>query len=209
VADLPIDLEPGLADRLAGALDIEGKIPRALDELGPVGDRDVLLVDRPEPGSRPGLRDRQLIDAGARVVVVGWEPETRASIPGGSADAIVAFWSEFRGDVPGQLADADRVGRPGGRLLVVHDYGRDDVARLVGERPEHGTWSQREGPFLSQGFKVRVVHCWWTFGSMDEMCSFLAAAFGARGTALGQRLSRPRISHNVAIYHRTMTERPA
>jgi hypothetical protein len=44
---------------------------------------------------------------------------------------------------------------------------------------------------------------------MDEMCSFLAAAFGARGTALGQRLSRPRISHNVAIYHRTMTERPA
>jgi hypothetical protein len=45
VADLPIDLEDGLAERLARALDVEAKIPRALEALGPVAGRDVLLLD--------------------------------------------------------------------------------------------------------------------------------------------------------------------
>ncbi len=45
VADLPLDLPGGLADRLAHALDQEGQDPRALEALGPLGGREVALVD--------------------------------------------------------------------------------------------------------------------------------------------------------------------
>jgi hypothetical protein len=101
------------------------------------------------------------------------------------------------------VAEARRVLRAGGRLLVVHDYGRDDVSRLRGDLPEYGLWSRRDGPFLTGGFKVRVVHCFWTFESIDEGAAFLEAAFGADGREVAAGMKRPRLSYNVAVYHRS------
>lgn len=204
MADLPFDIEPGLAERLSQALDVEGKLPRALDSLGPVRDRDVVLVD-----GAGGIRARQLTDLGARVSLVDSNGPARFDAPPGSADVVVAYWSAFRDGALDQVGQARRLLRLGGRLLVVHDYGRDDVAALRGELPEHSTWSRRDGPFLSQGFKVRVVHCWWTFESMEAARGFLADAFGAVGHELGARLTRPRLSYNLAIYHRTFGEAKA
>jgi SAM-dependent methyltransferase len=203
VADLPIDLEAGLSEQLARVLDVEGKILRALEALGPVGGRDVVVVD----GSA-GVRARQLASLGARVTVVPPSAGARYDAPDGSADVVIAFWSAFRDDINDEVKRVARVLRPGGRLLVIHDYGRDDVAELRGVIPEHGTWSRRDGPFLGSGFKVRVVHCWWTFDSMEEARSFLAAAFGDTGRAVAARLTRPRLSYNVAIYHRTLGKEP-
>jgi hypothetical protein len=201
VADLPIDLAPGLSERLARALDVEGKIPRALEALEPVRDRDVVLVD-----GAGGIRARQLADLGARVTLVESSGGAPFDAPAGSADVVISFWSAFRGAAPEQVAHARRMLRPGGRLLVVHDYGRDDVAALRGDLPEHGSWSRRDGPFLAEGFRVRVVHCWWTFASLDEARTFLADAFGMAGRDIGSRLRRPRVSYNIAIYHRTLGE---
>ena len=203
MADHPIDLAPELAERLTRILDVEGKIPRALEALGPVRGRDVVLVD-----SAGGVRARQLTDLGARVVVVESSGPKPFATPDHSADAIVSYWSAFRGGDPGQLAQAGRILRPGGRLLVLHDYGRDDVMALRGDLPEYGPWSRRDGPFLGDGFRVRVVHCWWTFESLDDARDFLAEGFGDQGRDLGGRLTRPRLSYNVAIYHRTMGEAP-
>jgi SAM-dependent methyltransferase len=201
VADLPIDLEPGLAERLIRVLDVEGKLLRALDALGPVRDRDVVLVD-----GAGGIRARQLIDLGARVTPVEASGPAPFDAPDGSADVVVSFWSAFRGAPPDEVAHARRLLRPGGRLIVVHDYGRDDVSALRGELPEHGPWSRRDGPFLGHGFKVRVLHCWWTFASLEDARAFLADAFGQAGQDLGRRLTRPRVSYNLAIYHRTFAE---
>jgi hypothetical protein len=217
VADLPFDLGPDLDDRLGRYLDIEGKIPRALDSLGPVSGRDVVLVD----GSH-GLRARQLEALGARVTVTS--PSTvavaagvsvpltpfGADLPDASADAVIGLWTAFRGLNPAEIVEADRILRPGGRLLALHDYGRDDISRLrPGDLPEYGTWSKRDGPFMRAGFKIRVIHCWWTFDTIEEAQSFLSDAFGEQGSALGASLKRPRLSYNVAIYHRSRDGEPA
>ena len=129
MADFPIELEAALAGRLARALDVEAKIPRALETLGPVDGRDVYLVD----GQAGGIRATQLEALGARVVAGG--PIDTAPADGvadASMDVVVGCWTPFRGVVASEMAEAARILRPGGRLLALHDYGRDDVSRLHG-----------------------------------------------------------------------------
>jgi hypothetical protein len=198
VSDLPVTLSPGPAATLASALDREHKLDRALDALGPLVDRDVLFV-----GGGPGEIARWTA-AGARASnVESLADDDAMSLADASADAILSAWSGFRGVERAELGAADRILRPGGRLLVVHDYGRDDVSRVRGERPEYQAWSRRDGPFLSNGFRVRVVHCFWTFDTIEIARGLLADAFGPAGVAVGADLKRPRLSWNVAIYHRT------
>src|SRR5262245_33048977 len=189
VADLPFPLAAPYDRDLLAALDVEGKIPRALDALGPVADRDVAVIG-------PGPAElAELAGLGARLTE-GLPPAAE------SVDVVVARWSAFRGVEPDELAAADRVLRPGGRLLVVHDYGRDDVSRLRGELPEYRLWSRRDGPFLSNGFRIRVIHCFWTFADLEAEQAFLHGAFGAAGDALVATLKRSRLSYNVGVYHR-------
>jgi hypothetical protein len=198
VSDIPLRLPTESAVILASALDRERKIDRVLEALGPIARRDAVLVGAGphETGRWRAAAARltnveSLLDAGAR------------ALPEASADTMVCAWSAFRGVDPAELAAADRILRPGGRLLVVHDYGRDDVSRLRGDLPEYRAWSRRDGPFLSNGFRVRVVHCFWTFDTIEEARGFLGEAFGADGAAVGGALKRARLSYNVAIYHRT------
>ena len=197
MADLPFEpADAALAGRLLRSLDVEGKVTRAIEALGPVGGRDVVLLGCGR------TRSAQLEAIGARVTLVGdWSgPFDR---PDASADAAVSFWSGFRDSNPDELAEADRLLRHSGRLLVVHDYGRDDVSHLRGDRPEYGTWSRRSGWFLRNGFKIRVVHAFWTFDTMESAASLIEGVFGAAGTAVLATLKRPRLSYNVAIYHRS------
>lgn len=202
MSDLPIALSGDLAERLGRALDREAKITRALDALGPIADRDVMVLDETTTGTAA-----RLAGSGARVTPITPDVLTESAagdLAGAArADILVVAWSAFRGPTPAELAAARRLLRPGGRLLVIHDYGRDDVSRLTGPRPEYGDWSRRDGPFLGNGFKIRVVHSWWTFDSLEEARTFLTEAFGAAGETLGNGLTRPRLSYNVAVYHRT------
>lgn len=198
MADLPIDLGPDLAEQLARILDVEAKIPRTLEALGPVGGRDVLLLDGVD-----GIRARQLSELGARVAFAAANGPAGFAAPDASTDVVISMWSPFREDLAHDVAEAERILRPGGRLLVVHDYGRDDVSRLRGDLPEYGLWSRRDGPFLTGGFKVRVVHCFWTFESIEAGTAFLDAAFGAVGRDVAGGMKRPRLSYNVAVYHRS------
>jgi SAM-dependent methyltransferase len=198
MAALPFDLPPPLAARLGAALDVERKLPRALEALGPLVNRKVVFVGMPRGPLVAGLRE-----LGVRARRRTDKGPLRLKVPDGSIDAVVASWSAFRGVNQAELAEVDRALRPGGRLLVVHDYGRDDVKFLrPAGIPEYTSWSRREGPFLRGGFKIRVIHCFWTFDSLDDARSFLADAFGDPGRELGEKLRRPRVAWNVAIYHR-------
>jgi hypothetical protein len=199
VTHLQTPLTDDLAERLGRAVDREAKIPRALDALGPTADRDVLVIA--ESTSVPVAR---LVGSDARIMAIPADVLGASDAAPASADVLVVPWSALRGPDAAELAAAERLLRPGGRLLVVHDYGRDDVSRLFGPRPEYGEWSRRDGPFLANGFKVRVVHSWWTFDSLDETRTFLVEAFGEKGAAVGDDLTRPRLSYNVAVYHRSV-----
>jgi hypothetical protein len=197
VADLPIGLSDELGERLSRVLDVEGKIPRALEALGPVAGRDVILLDGTD-----GIRARQLRELGGRITLAE-SGEAGFAAEEASADVVVGMWSTFRGKAEAEVAAARRALRPDGRLLVVHDYGRDDVSHLFGDRPDYGAWSRRAGPFLSNGFKMRVVHCFWTFESIADCTEFLVTAFAEAGRTVAAGLRRPRLSYNVAIYHRS------
>ena len=61
----------------------------------------------------------------------------------------------------GAVAEAQRVLRPGGRLIVIGHYGRDDVAALLEpEVVDHvmEATQRRTGWWLRHGFKIKVVH---------------------------------------------------
>lgn len=199
MADLPFDLPEPLALRLRAAADVEGKIARALEALGPLSGRDVALIGVPAGPLRDGL-----LATGLRPHDEPDVEPLQVGLPDASMDAIVALWGGFEGVDAAELAEADRVLRPGGRLLVVHDYGRDEVSALADAAgPQYREWSHRTGPFLrGGGFKIRVLHCFWTFPAIEDAQAFLGEAFGEKGAAVGAAMKRPRLTWNVAVYHR-------
>ncbi len=197
---------PELEEAFLGVVDVEGKLIAALEDLGPVAGRDVILLD-----AGRGFLERHLAAIGARVDAVAFpdpgDEETAlarmAELTAGAADAVVVPWSELA--IPGSrfIAEAERLLRPRGRLLLVHDYGRDDVWKLWPERRDRAVaWSQRKGPFLGDGFRVRVIHCWWTFKSAEQARDLLTAGFGPLGVELADRMKRLRLEYQVAVYHR-------
>jgi hypothetical protein len=181
---------PDVAARLGAALDPEGKIARALVELGELAGATVLVLDAAD-----GLGARvagDLAALGARVV----------HDANGPVDAVVGLWSTLRAADPAEIAAAESRVRPGGAILAVHHYGRDDVAGLFADRDAFDAWSRRGGPFLAAGFRVRVVHAWWSFADAASMEAAVAGAFGEAGRSVAAAARRPRLAWNVVVYHR-------
>src|SRR5512136_578505 len=87
-----------LEEAFLGVVDTEGKLTAALQDLGPVADRDVILLD-----AGHGFRERQLAEIGARVTAVSFpyaDDEASAlalvaDLPAAEADAVVVPWSEL------------------------------------------------------------------------------------------------------------------
>jgi SAM-dependent methyltransferase len=203
VADSPFTLaDPALAARLARVMDPEGKIERALDAIAGLAGRDVLVV-----GPARGRRPAQLRAMGANVMTA---PLSRLhGVAALSADAVIACWTAL--DRPEPAAErghaaAGRILRPGGRLLLLADYGRDDVAGLSSDAnpaEEHDRMRGRDTWFAARGFKLHVIHAWWRFESVEAAREFLGAAFGERGLAVADGMRRPRLAHKLVVYHRT------
>src|SRR4029079_17441561 len=95
-----------------GALDVEGKIQRALEALGPLAGRDVAVV---------GGGSRELADLAeaprhvTRVSAPAGPGSLALGVPSESVDAVVARWSAFDGADARDLAEAHRAPPPDGR----------------------------------------------------------------------------------------------
>ncbi len=208
--DAPFNLADGrLQARLLACVDVEDKIPRTLATLGSMAGRRTLLL-----GARPGsFRARQLDLLGADVVP--W-PDLIGPAPSEEPfEVAVAWWDGFEGggaDPAAPLASVQQVLAPGARLLVVQDYGRDEVSPLYADPARDArlqAWSQRDGPVLGAGFKVRTLHCRWTFPDLPAAADLLHRAFPATGAAIAARMKRPRLDYRVAVYHRIVGNRRA
>jgi hypothetical protein len=191
-----------MTSALADVFDLEGKVGRAFADLGPVATRDVVLLD-----ADGGRRQAELESMGARVR--GLDDLDPDRLPAGSADLVIACWTGLGlGPVSetGTLARLERVLRPAGRLLLVEDYGRDDISRLVADpileaRERHA--SDRRGPMVASGFRTRTLHCYWTFPGIEAARPLLEALFPDTGALMASTMTRPRLEHKVAVYHRT------
>jgi hypothetical protein len=191
---------PELPEPLVRAVDAEGRLPAALEALGPVAGRDVAVLD-----ATTGPGPRRMLALGAWVRTA--PTMTLEGLPDASADVLVAwrtgFWptaDDWRSDIVG----AHRVLRDAGRLLVVKDYGRDDVTPLLGDAERARqlvSFSHPKGPFLGTGFRVRVLHCWWRWESLEDATTELVATFGEEGRSVARTMRRPRLSYKVAVYH--------
>jgi hypothetical protein len=191
---------PGLRGRIEHVFDKEQKVARALEALGPVVGRSVVLT------GHGGRLERDLVAMKAEVRL--FDLEGLCNLGDGQAEVLVSAFTGFEGNAgASDFAEAARVAAPGGRLLVLHDYARDDASKLLlslQARADRIAWSRSDGWFIGNGFKLRVIHCWWTWESIDQARSELESVFGQDGTAVAAGMRRPRLEHKVAIYHRTM-----
>src|SRR4029453_14652930 len=84
VSDLPFTLEAPLVPRLRAAADVEGKLVRALEALGPLAGREVGFVDLPDGV----LRDR-FDAAGIAGTRLPLSTPLELDVPDESLDAVV------------------------------------------------------------------------------------------------------------------------
>lgn len=109
-------------------------------------------------------------------------PAQRLPLPDASADVVHARTAYFFGPgcEPG-LAEADRVLRPGGRLVIVD---------LDGQHAPYGDWLRADTPhydpdgvhdfFARQGFSCHRVDTTWRFASRADLAAVLRIEFSRR-----------------------------
>lgn len=200
--DLPIaPRDPILTSAIAQVFDLEGRIVRALEALGPLSDRDVVLLD-----GDGGRRQADLERAGARVRAIDDMDPDR--LPDASADVAIGCWTGLGlGEVaePRTAARLDRVLRADGRVLLVEDYGRDDLRALYADPAREARLkaaSDRHGPMSAAGFRTRTLHCTWSFPSIEAAVELLTKLFPETGARVAASLTKPRLEHKVAVFHR-------
>jgi SAM-dependent methyltransferase len=106
------------------------------------------------------------------------------------------------------IAEALRVLRPGGRLVVIGYYGRDDVAPLL--EPEvvahaRQATQRRIGWWLRHDFKIKVVHAHLDLRDEEAAHAILPRLYGDRARAflMSSHPSMPKLK--LGLYHLAKT----
>ena len=106
------------------------------------------------------------------------------------------------------IGEALRVLRPGGRLVVIGYYGRDDVAPLL--EPEvvahaRQATQRRIGWWLRHGFKIKVVHARLDLRDEEAAHAILPRLYGDRARAflMSSHPAMPELK--LGLYHLAKT----
>ena len=221
--------DPALHARLGAAIDPERKVLGALERIVSlsgkriadvgtgIGHYPMLLARR--TGRTYGIEsDPELLAEARRRVVDAHQPNIRivegssTSLPLRDAAVDVVLTSLIDPDDASlsAVAEAQRVLRPGGRLIVIGHYGRDDVSALLEpEVVEHAMEAthHRTGWWLRNGFKIKVVHARLDLGDARTAHDLLPRLYGDRGRAYLMGARRPSLRLNLGLFH--MATEPA
>lgn len=218
------DSDPRLHARLGDAIDPQRKVLGALERIVPlsgkrvadigtgIGHYPMLLARR--TGRTYGVESDPDLLAEARrraaalhqpnIRIVEGEP-TKLPLRTGAVDIVLT--SSITPDDASLPAvdEALRVLRPGGRLIVIGYYGRDDVAPLL--QPElvaqaSEATQRRTGWWLRHGFKIKVVHARLDLRDPDVAHQLLPRLYGDRGRAYLMGPHRAWLRLNLGLYHR-------
>jgi ubiquinone/menaquinone biosynthesis C-methylase UbiE len=106
------------------------------------------------------------------------------------------------------IAEAMRVLRPGGVLVAIGYYGRDEVSALL--EPEvvaHAADAtrRRTGWWLRHGFKIKVVHSRIDLSDPSTAQELLPRLYGDRARAFLMRPHPPSLTLRLGLYHLAKT----
>jgi SAM-dependent methyltransferase len=216
--------DPELYHRLGEMIDPGRKVLAALERIVPlsgkriadvgtgIGHYPMLLARR--TGRTYGVEsDPTLLAEARRLAAEAHQPNVRfvegdaTSLPlrDGAVDFVLsADITPDDGSIPA-ISEAMRVLRPGGRLVVIGYYGRDDVAPLLDPetlaRAIEAT-HRRTGWWLKNGFKIKVVHSRVDLHDTALAHELLPRLYGDRGRAYLMGPHRPSLRLNLGLYHR-------
>jgi SAM-dependent methyltransferase len=218
------ELDPELHRRLGEVIDPGRKVLAALERITPLSGRRIadvgtgighypMLLAR-RTGRTYGIEsDPELLEEARRRAGEAHQPNIRivegspTALPlrDGAVDLVLSGVIEPDDASLPAIAEALRVLRPGGRLVVIGYYGRDDVATLL--EPEvvaHAleATQRRSGWWLRNGFKIKVVHARLDLGNEATASELLPRLYGDRGRAYLMGSHRTSLELKLGLYHR-------
>ncbi|HEX2141742.1 MAG TPA: class I SAM-dependent methyltransferase [Candidatus Limnocylindria bacterium] len=224
------DADPDLHARLGDVFDPDRRVLEALERITPLSGRRIadvgtgighypmLLARRTgrtygieaDDGLRQEARRRAAAMHQPNIRIVAGEP-TRLPLRDGAVDIVLSGLIDAEdGSLPA-IGEAMRVLRPGGRLVVIGYYGRDDLASLL--EPEvvaHALEAtrRRTGWWLRNGFKIKVVHIRIDLHDPDVALELLPRLYGDRGRAYLMGPHPSQLQVRLGLYHRGVDDPP-
>jgi ubiquinone/menaquinone biosynthesis C-methylase UbiE len=218
------DLDPQLHARLGEVIDPDRKVLAALERIVPLAGKRIadvgtgighypMLLAR-HTGRTYGIEsDPALLDVARRRATSAHQPNLRIVEGGletlplrdGAVDVVLCGLIEPEDASLPAITELMRVLRPGGRLVLIGYYGRDQVAGLL--EPEvvahalHAT-QRRTGWWLRHGFKIKVVHARIDISNQATAMELLPRLYGDRGLAFLMAPHPPSLTLKLGLYHR-------
>ncbi len=218
------DLDPELHRLLGEAIDPDRKVLAALERIVPIsgkriadvgtgiGHYPMLLARR--TGRTYGIESASTLLEEARrragrshqpnLRIVEGEP-TAIPLREAAVDIVLSGGIEPDDRSLPAVEEALRVLRPGGHLIVIGYYGRDDVAALlepeVVARAVEAT-RRRVGWWVAHGFKIKVVHTRLDLRDEAAAQQLLPRLYGQRGVAYLTGPHPTTLELKLGLYHR-------
>jgi SAM-dependent methyltransferase len=215
--------DPELHRRLGEVIDPERRVLAALERIMPLSGRRIadvgtgighypMLLAR-HTGRTYGIESEPALLEAARlraeeahqpnIRIVAGTP-TALPLRDGAVDIVLSSAIDpDDGSLPA-VAEALRVLRPGGRLVVIGYYGRDNVQALL--EPEvvaHALEAtrRRSGWWLRHGFRIKVVHARLDLRDDATALELLPRLYGDRGRAYLMAPHPTSLELKLGLYH--------
>ncbi|MFN2484330.1 MAG: class I SAM-dependent methyltransferase [Candidatus Limnocylindria bacterium] len=215
---------PETYERLGTIIDPDGKVLAGIERIVPlagkriadvgtgVGHYPMLLARR--TGRTYGIEaDAALRQEAVRRARASHQPNLRIvegspdrlPLRDGAVDVVLSGEIDPDDGSRPRVVEAMRVLRPGGHLIAISYYGRDEASRLLEpELVERAVAAShhRTGWWGRNGFRIKVVHTWIELSDEGTAHELLPRLYGDRASAFLMGPHRSSLELKLALYHR-------